>query len=169
MVCDDTSSLLDSSCSIRPSVLDISLFASEENAPPTTYQQLNVTTETAIQLLVHMASNTEAIELRHAPSPSGEEIQRESLSQSNNSLRSEIEQASLPPADHGKAAWLVLAGCSIIQLPVWGKDLRLRKRHRCTRRLTHCPQDSRSRSACSRNTTSAILMCWAGTPRTLPS
>ena len=30
------------------------------------------------------------------------------------------EQNSLPPADRGKAAWLVLAGCSLIQAPVWG-------------------------------------------------
>ncbi|KAF5509990.1 Fujikurins efflux protein [Colletotrichum siamense] len=34
-----------------------------------------------------------------------------------------IEQASLPPADRGKQAWLVLAGCSLIQIPVWGYSL----------------------------------------------
>lgn len=33
---------------------------------------------------------------------------------------SEIEQPSLPPADGGKAAWLLLASCCLIQLPVWG-------------------------------------------------
>lgn len=32
----------------------------------------------------------------------------------------EIEQAQLPPADTGKEAWLVLLGCSLIQIPVWG-------------------------------------------------
>lgn len=32
----------------------------------------------------------------------------------------EIEQVSLPPTDRGKNAWLVLAGCSLIQIPVWG-------------------------------------------------
>lgn len=32
----------------------------------------------------------------------------------------EIEQVSLPPTDRGKEAWLVLAGCSLIQIPVWG-------------------------------------------------
>jgi hypothetical protein len=32
----------------------------------------------------------------------------------------EIEQTPLPPADGGKEAWLVLAGCTVIQLPVWG-------------------------------------------------
>lgn len=32
----------------------------------------------------------------------------------------EIEQISLPPTDRGKEAWLVLAGCSLIQIPVWG-------------------------------------------------
>lgn len=30
------------------------------------------------------------------------------------------EQTPLPPTDRGKAAWLVLAGCSLIQAPVWG-------------------------------------------------
>ena len=32
----------------------------------------------------------------------------------------EIEQPPLEPTDTGKAAWLVLAGCTVIQLPVWG-------------------------------------------------
>lgn len=31
-----------------------------------------------------------------------------------------IEHSPLPPTDRGKAAWLVLAGCSVIQAPVWG-------------------------------------------------
>ncbi|KXH53286.1 hypothetical protein CSAL01_01934 [Colletotrichum salicis] len=35
----------------------------------------------------------------------------------------EIEQAQLPPADRGKEAWLVLLGCSLIQIPVWGYSL----------------------------------------------
>lgn len=35
----------------------------------------------------------------------------------------EIEQVSLPPMDRGKEAWLVLAGCSLIQIPVWGTQL----------------------------------------------
>ncbi|KAL2873672.1 hypothetical protein SGCOL_011155 [Colletotrichum sp. CLE4] len=35
----------------------------------------------------------------------------------------EIEQAPLPPADRGKEAWLVLLGCSLIQIPVWGYSL----------------------------------------------
>jgi hypothetical protein len=33
---------------------------------------------------------------------------------------SEIEQPVLAPADGGKAAWLMLASCCFIQLPVWG-------------------------------------------------
>lgn len=33
----------------------------------------------------------------------------------------EIEQAQLPPSDRGKEAWLVLLGCSLIQIPVWGR------------------------------------------------
>ncbi|KAJ5753622.1 uncharacterized protein N7511_007775 [Penicillium nucicola] len=32
----------------------------------------------------------------------------------------EIEQPALPPADGGRAAWLMLASCCLIQLPVWG-------------------------------------------------
>jgi len=32
----------------------------------------------------------------------------------------EIEHTMLPPTDRGKEAWLVLAGCSLIQIPVWG-------------------------------------------------
>ena len=32
----------------------------------------------------------------------------------------EIEQVSLPPTDRGRDAWLVPAGCSLIQIPVWG-------------------------------------------------
>ncbi|KAJ5444565.1 MFS monocarboxylate transporter [Penicillium daleae] len=39
---------------------------------------------------------------------------------SNDVTPSEIEQPSLPPADGGKAAWLLLASCCLIQLPVWG-------------------------------------------------
>jgi hypothetical protein len=36
------------------------------------------------------------------------------------SMNMEIEQPPLPPTDTGKAAWLVLAGCTLIQAPVWG-------------------------------------------------
>lgn len=32
----------------------------------------------------------------------------------------EIEQPALPPTDGGKAAWLMLASCCLIQVPVWG-------------------------------------------------
>lgn len=35
----------------------------------------------------------------------------------------ETEISSLPPTDHGKAAYMVLAGCTLIQAPVWGKPL----------------------------------------------
>ncbi|KAH7135727.1 major facilitator superfamily domain-containing protein [Dendryphion nanum] len=41
----------------------------------------------------------------------------------HNIIPLEIEQPSLPPTDTGKAAWLVLAGCSLIQAPVWGFSL----------------------------------------------
>jgi hypothetical protein len=30
------------------------------------------------------------------------------------------ESTNLPPADKGKQAYLILLGCSILQLPVWG-------------------------------------------------
>lgn len=45
------------------------------------------------------------------------------FTQSIGSFRSsqEIEQPSLAPADGGKAAWLMLASCCLVQLPVWGK------------------------------------------------
>jgi hypothetical protein len=33
----------------------------------------------------------------------------------------ELEFPILPPTDHGKDAYLVLAGCTLIQAPVWGK------------------------------------------------
>ncbi|KAL3422235.1 hypothetical protein PVAG01_06391 [Phlyctema vagabunda] len=34
--------------------------------------------------------------------------------------QTEVEQPSLAPTDHGKSAYLVLAGCTLIQAPVWG-------------------------------------------------
>lgn len=55
------------------------------------------------------------IELHSAPS-SG----RVSIPDSHEAQSTEIEQTPLPPTDTGKAAWLVLAGCSLIQAPVWG-------------------------------------------------
>ena len=42
---------------------------------------------------------------------------------------SEIEQPTLPPADGGKAAWLMLASCCFIQIPVWGLLLLNNKPH----------------------------------------
>jgi hypothetical protein len=33
----------------------------------------------------------------------------------------EIEMPTLPPTDYGTQAYLVLAGCTLIQAPVWGK------------------------------------------------
>ena len=37
----------------------------------------------------------------------------------------ETQISPLPPTDHGRAAYLVLAGCTLIQAPVWGKILLL--------------------------------------------
>ncbi|CAI7615773.1 unnamed protein product [Penicillium glandicola] len=49
---------------------------------------------------------------------------QESLALNEMDLRrsavSEIEQPTLAPADGGKAAWLLLASCCLIQIPVWG-------------------------------------------------
>lgn len=44
----------------------------------------------------------------------------------------EIEQVSLPPTDRGKEAWLVLAGCSLIQVPVWGMSAAMPRGHQVT-------------------------------------
>lgn len=47
-------------------------------------------------------------------------VATESTATWHDSTNMEIEQPPLPPTDTGKAAWLVLAGCSLIQAPVWG-------------------------------------------------
>lgn len=39
---------------------------------------------------------------------------------------SEREQVNLPPADGGYQAWLMLAGCFVINVLIWGKDVRVR-------------------------------------------
>ncbi|RAH59794.1 MFS general substrate transporter [Aspergillus piperis CBS 112811] len=46
-----------------------------------------------------------------------------STEESNSSPRHELEQVPLPPVDQGKGAWLILASCCLIQLPVWGFSL----------------------------------------------
>lgn len=46
-----------------------------------------------------------------------------SIEESNSSPRHELEQVPLPPVDQGKGAWLILASCCLIQLPVWGAHL----------------------------------------------
>ncbi|OJZ91770.1 hypothetical protein ASPFODRAFT_38927 [Aspergillus luchuensis CBS 106.47] len=46
-----------------------------------------------------------------------------STEESNSSHHHELEQVPLPPVDQGKGAWLVLASCCLIQLPVWGFSL----------------------------------------------
>ncbi|KAI2993709.1 hypothetical protein CBS147346_10873 [Aspergillus niger] len=45
------------------------------------------------------------------------------IEESNSSARPELEQVPLPPVDQGKGAWLILASCCLIQLPVWGFSL----------------------------------------------
>lgn len=43
--------------------------------------------------------------------------------QSGQTAEHEIEQPSLAPTDRGKDAWLMLASCCVIQLPVWGVSI----------------------------------------------
>ena len=59
--------------------------------------------------LPDMRPQTEA-----SSSPTTQEVTWEDAS------TAEIELPPLPPTDTGKAAWLVLAGSSLIQAPVWG-------------------------------------------------
>ncbi|KAF2704431.1 putative MFS monocarboxylate transporter [Pleomassaria siparia CBS 279.74] len=55
------------------------------------------------------------------PNPSSDSaVARTDAATWDESNNLEIEQQPLPPADTGKAAWLVLAGCTVIQVPVWG-------------------------------------------------
>ncbi|KAF2739745.1 MFS general substrate transporter [Polyplosphaeria fusca] len=63
-----------------------------------------------------MTSSQRDVELDHFP-PTSSELPEDF---SWNVHNTEIEQLPLPPPDTGKAAWLVLAGCSLIQAPVWG-------------------------------------------------
>jgi hypothetical protein len=35
-------------------------------------------------------------------------------------IHSEVDMRALPPTDHGKQAYLILTGCTLIQAPVWG-------------------------------------------------
>ena len=35
---------------------------------------------------------------------------------------SDTVQLAIPPADHGKAAWLFLAGCFLAEGLIWGRD-----------------------------------------------
>ena len=37
------------------------------------------------------------------------------------SLEQETSSSSLPPADGGRAAYLVLFACAMLQVPIWGK------------------------------------------------
>lgn len=59
------------------------------------------------EVVIALEHNSLALEEIHAPESSAEP-------------RPEIEQPTLASADGGKAAWLMLASCCVIQLPVWG-------------------------------------------------
>ena len=67
-----------------------------------------------------MASTSENIQLSNTRPASTTTTTSRETSSSQGSATVEIEQPSLPPTDTGKDAWLVLAGCSLIQIPVWG-------------------------------------------------
>ena len=71
-----------------------------------------------------MATFNPDIELTASENTTSTATDHESRSMTDDSSsgvsQESIEQAYLPPTDHGKAAWLVLAGCSVIQAPVWG-------------------------------------------------
>ena len=41
---------------------------------------------------------------------------------SDSSSTSDTDQLAIPPADHGKAAWLFLAGCFLAEGLIWGKN-----------------------------------------------
>ncbi|KAF2465434.1 MFS monocarboxylate transporter [Lindgomyces ingoldianus] len=67
-----------------------------------------------------MASAPLDIELNSVAIPTEAPASSAVMEPSHVAINMEIEQTPLPPTDTGKAAWLVLAGCSLIQLPVWG-------------------------------------------------
>ncbi|ORY13103.1 putative MFS monocarboxylate transporter [Clohesyomyces aquaticus] len=70
-----------------------------------------------------MAPTSGDIEL-HGIGHSTEAIDPSAVGETSHSPNeTEIEETLIPPADTGKAAWLVLAGCSLIQAPVWGFPL----------------------------------------------
>ncbi|RAH46867.1 putative MFS monocarboxylate transporter [Aspergillus brunneoviolaceus CBS 621.78] len=48
---------------------------------------------------------------------------RPSIDQIRSRASMELEQPLLPPVDQGRGAWLTLASCCLIQLPVWGFSL----------------------------------------------
>ncbi|TVY35591.1 Leporins efflux protein, partial [Lachnellula occidentalis] len=50
-------------------------------------------------------------------------IDEAEISPTHNETVLGTEMRSLPPTDHGRDAYLVLAGCTIIQAPVWGYSL----------------------------------------------
>lgn len=76
-----------------------------------------------------MAASTHTVESVHAsetPVDGGSNIE---LTATNPEVQENIDaestglaEFSLPPADHGKDAWLFLAGCFIVEVLVWGKQ-----------------------------------------------
>lgn len=49
-------------------------------------------------------------------------LHSQSQEASNSISTSDTDQLAIPPADHGKAAWLFLAGCFLAEGLIWGKN-----------------------------------------------
>lgn len=58
-----------------------------------------------------MPSSPRSLELTQIDSPTAGSISAEDTTTWEHPTNAEVEQPPLPPADTGKAAWLVLAGC----------------------------------------------------------
>lgn len=68
--------------------------------------------------------SAEPMELQRRPSAGSDtnSISHNNVHHGGTEDQQSLSTARLPPTDHGKDAYLVLAGCSLIQAPVWGKS-----------------------------------------------
>lgn len=67
-------------------------------------------------MITPVSSQPDAMSTNSGPNNS------EAVSGSMVELELQTEETALPPTDHGKQAYLVLAGCTLIQAPVWGEQ-----------------------------------------------
>ena len=49
-----------------------------------------------------------------------QELPRQGTPSIENENAQTVSHAALPPTDHGRDAYLVLAACAVVQAPVWG-------------------------------------------------